>query len=319
MKKFTLTMMTLGLVATLGLAGCGKQEKKATTSSEKTEVTLPTKDRSGKEITLPKEATKIISLVPSTTEVIEDLGKTDQLIAVDTQSSTMMTDLKKLPQMDMMAVDAEKLIALKPQIVYVNDINLASSESVWKQVEDAGITVVNIPTSTSIKAIKEDVQFIADSLSEHEKGQKLIKTMDQEIDEVAKIGKTIKKPKTVLFEVAALPDIYSFGNGTFLNEMIETIGAKNVLANEKGWLTVTEEAAIAAKPEVILTNVNYMKDPAKEILARKNWENVPAVQNKEVFEIDNMSSSLPNNHITKALKQMAKAVYPEEYKDLKDE
>ena len=314
MKKFTLTMMTLGLVATLGLAGCGKQEKKATTSSEKTEVTLPTKDRSGKEITLPKEATKIISLVPSTTEVIEDLGKTDQLIAVDTQSSTMMTDLKKLPQMDMMAVDAEKLIALKPQIVYVNDINLASSESVWKQVEDAGITVVNIPTSTSIKAIKEDVQFIADSLSEHEKGQKLIKTMDQEIDEVAKIGKTIKKPKTVLFEVAALPDIYSFGNGTFLNEMIETIGAKNVLANEKGWLPVTEEAAIAAKPEVILTNVNYMKDPAKEILARKNWENVPAVQNKEVFEIDNMSS-----HITKALKQMAKAVYPEEYKDLKDE
>ncbi|EET96214.1 iron compound ABC transporter [Enterococcus faecalis T8] len=311
--------MTLGLVATLGLAGCGKQEKKATTSSEKTEVTLPTKDRSGKEITLPKEATKIISLVPSTTEVIEDLGKTDQLIAVDTQSSTMMTDLKKLPQMDMMAVDAEKLIALKPQIVYVNDINLASSESVWKQVEDAGITVVNIPTSTSIKAIKEDVQFIADSLSEHEKGQKLIKTMDQEIDEVAKIGKTIKKPKTVLFEVAALPDIYSFGNGTFLNEMIETIGAKNVLANEKGWLPVTEEAAIAAKPEVILTNVNYMKDPAKEILARKNWENVPAVQNKEVFEIDNMSSSLPNNHITKALKQMAKAVYPEEYKDLKDE
>lgn len=319
MKKFTLTMMTLGLVATLGLAGCGKQEKKATTSSEKTEVTLPTKDRSGKEITLPKEATKIISLVPSTTEVIEDLGKTDQLIAVDTQSSTMMTDLKKLPQMDMMAVDAEKLIALKPQIVYVNDINLASSESVWKQVEDAGITVVNIPTSTSIKAIKEDIQFIADSLSEHEKGQKLIKTMDQEIDEVAKIGKTIKKPKTVLFEVAALPDIYSFGNGTFLNEMIETIGAKNVLANEKGWLPVTEEAAIAAKPEVILTNVNYMKDPAKEILARKNWENVPAVQNKEVFEIDNMSSSLPNNHITKALKQMAKAVYPEEYKDLKDE
>lgn len=319
MKKFTLTMMTLGLVATLGLAGCGKQEKKATTSSEKTEVTLPTKDRSGKEITLPKEATKIISLVPSTTEVIEDLGKTDQLIAVDTQSSTMMTDLKKLPQMDMMAVDAEKLIALKPQIVYVNDINLASSESVWKQVEDAGITVVNIPTSTSIKAIKEDVQFIADSLSEHEKGQKLIKTMDQEIDEVDKIGKTIKKPKTVLFEVAALPDIYSFGNGTFLNEMIETIGAKNVLANEKGWLPVTEEAAIAAKPEVILTNVNYMKDPAKEILARKNWENVPAVQNKEVFEIDNMSSSLPNNHITKALKQMAKAVYPEEYKDLKDE
>ncbi|MGH2335480.1 ABC transporter substrate-binding protein, partial [Enterococcus faecalis] len=77
---------------------------------------------SDKEVSLTKEAKKIISLVPSTTEVIEDLDKTDQLIAVDTQSSTMMTDLKKLPQMDMIAVDPEKLIALKPQIVYVNDI-----------------------------------------------------------------------------------------------------------------------------------------------------------------------------------------------------
>ena len=81
-------------------------------------------------------------------------------------------------------------------------------------MEDAGITVVNIPTSTSIKAIKEDVQFIADSLSEHEKGQKLIKTMDQEIDEVAKLVKLLKT-KTVLFEVAALPDIYSFVMGHF--------------------------------------------------------------------------------------------------------
>ena len=94
------------------------------------------------------------------------------------------------------------------------------------------------------------------------------------------MGKLLK-PKTVLFEVAALPDIYSFGNGTFLNEMIETIGAKNVLANEKGWLPVTEEAAIAAKPEVILTNVNYMKDPAKEILARKTGKTFTQFKTKK--------------------------------------
>ena len=46
---------------------------------------------------------------------------------------------------------------------------------------------------------------------------------------------------------------------------------------------MTEEAAIAAKPEVILTNVNYMKDPAKEILARKNWENVPRSSKQRSF------------------------------------
>lgn len=141
------------VVAGIGLAGCGKQENEATASTEKTEQNLPTKDRSGKEISLPKEATKIVSLVPSVTEVIDDIGKTNELVAVDMQSGSLNEALQALPQMDMMAIDAEKLIALKPQIVYVNDINLASSESVWQQVEDAGITIVNIPTSISIQAI----------------------------------------------------------------------------------------------------------------------------------------------------------------------
>ncbi|WP_438785638.1 ABC transporter substrate-binding protein [Enterococcus sp. DIV0421] len=311
--------MTIGLIAGSGLVGCGNQEKKTTTTTEKTEISLPTKDRSGKEIDLQAEITRIISLAPSITEIIDDLGKADQLVAVDPQSGSIGEQLDSLPQMDMMAVNAEELISLNPQVVFVNDINLVGAESVWQQVEDAGITIVNIPTSTSIKDIKEDVQFIADSLSEHEKGQKLVDKMTQEIADVAKIGKTIKNQKSVLFEVAALPDIYSFGSGTFLNEMIETIGAKNVLANEKGWLPLGEEAAIAAKPDVILTNVAYIDDPVKEILERKNWEKVPAVQNKEVFAIDNLASSLPNHHMTKALKQMAKAVYPEAYKDLKDE
>jgi iron complex transport system substrate-binding protein len=319
MKKLKTFLVALTLITTISLAGCSQQEKKTEASSQKTETTLPTKDRSGKEIKLPEKASKVVSLVPSTTQVIEDLGKKEDLIAVDTQSSSMIKGVDKLPQLDMMSVDAEKLIALKPEIVYINDINVAGSESVWQQVADAGITVVNIPTSSSIKDIQLDVQFIADSLAEHEKGEQLVKDMQTEIDQVAKIGKTIKDKKSVLFEVAALPEIYSFGSDTFLNEMIEIVGAKNVLADQKGWLPVTEEAAIASKPDVILTNVNYTEDPVKEILSHQNWENVPAIQNKAVYAIDNMSSSLPNNHITKALKEMAKAIYPEEYKDLKNE
>lgn len=92
-----------------------------------------------------------------------------------------------------------------------------------------------------------------------------------------KIGKIIKKLKIVLFEVVVLLDIYSFGNGIFLNEMIEIIGVKNVLVNEKGWLLVIEEVVIVVKLEVILINVNYMKDFVKEILVCKNWESVLVV------------------------------------------
>ena len=57
--------------------------------------------------------------------------------------------------------------------------------------------------------------------------------------------------------------------------------------------------------------MNYIDDPVAEILGRSGWEGMSAVQNEQVFYIDNMASSLSNQNIVKALDQMAKAVYPE--------
>uniref|UniRef100_UPI00403F2845 ABC transporter substrate-binding protein n=1 Tax=Candidatus Enterococcus willemsii TaxID=1857215 RepID=UPI00403F2845 len=313
MKKLKLVALTLAMLTVVGLAGCTQQ----TPTNEATQTqTLPKKDRAGKDIHLSEKTTKIVSLAPSMTQVITDIGREADLVGVDMQSADADATFKKLPQFDMMAIDAEQLIALEPQVVYVTDINMASSESVWNQVEEAGIPIVTIPTSTTIGDIALDVQFIADSLDEHDKGKELVDTMNQEIATIREIGKTIQEKKKVLFEISALPDIYSFGQGTFLNEMLEVIGAENVLAGENGWLPVTEEAAIASNPDVILTSVDYIENPVEEVLARQNWSNVTAIQNQAVYEIDTDTSSVPNHHITKALKQMAKAVYPEAYQDV---
>ncbi|MGM0125849.1 iron complex transport system substrate-binding protein [Enterococcus sp. AZ194] len=320
MKKIKLVILAMSLF--VGLAACAKADTEATkesTSGQTEEVVLPKEDRGGNAISLPEKVTKIVSLAPSMTQVIEDLNRGNQLLAIDAQSATLFPDMADLPQFDMMAVDAEKLIALQPQVVYITDVNEAASENIWKQVADAGITVVSIPTSTSIKDIELDVQFIADSLSETKRGEALVETMKKDIDEVRTIGEKITDKKTVLFEISGLPEIYSFGKGTFLNEMIEMIGAENVFSKEDGWIPVTEEAAIASKPDVILTSVNYMDNPVNEILNRKGWEQVPAIKEKAVYEVDNASSSLPNHHIVKALKQMAKEIYPEEYKEVVNE
>ena len=70
-----------------------------------------------------------------------------------------------------------------------------------------------------------------------------------------------------------------------------------------------------ANPDVILTNVNYVENPTEEIMNRTGWEHITAVKDKAVYSIDSNSSSRPTQHIIKALKEMAKAVYPDEYKD----
>ena len=69
-------------------------------------------------------------------------------------------------------------------------------------------------------------------------------------------------------------------------------------------------------PDVILTNVDYVEDPVKEIKALKGWENVKAIKNNEVYKVDPNLSMQPNNHVADAALEWLKDVYPDIFTEL---
>ena len=275
---------------------------------------LPTEDRAGNAITVPAEITRIISLAPSTTQVLEALGALDSLVAVDNQTPMYVDGTSELPQFDMMAPDVEQIAALEPDVVFASGLSYLDGNP-FAALTEMGVCVVDIPSSASIADVEDDIRFIAACLGKDAEGEAIVNEMSASIDAIAAIGATIEDKKSVLFEISALPYIYSFGAGTFLDEMITLIGAENVFGDQAGWLAVSEEDAVAANPDVILTNVNYIEDSVGEILGREGWDVVTAVANADVHYIDNGASSLPNQHIVDALIEMAVAVYPEAYAD----
>lgn len=315
MKKFkSLFSFSITLIMLLVFSvGCSVQDKPNTKGLETTKEATTIVDRSGKEINIPDKVDKIVSLAPSITEILVELGFGDKIVLVDANSKNLSGLPQGIEYVDMMKPDVEKLIALKPDIVFASTMTATGGTDPAEQLKSAGITLAYIPTSNSIEGIYSDIMFIAQVLKEKEKGEELVYKTKGKITKIAEIGKTIKDKKTVYFEIAAAPDIYSFGKGVFLNEMIELIGANNILEKEDGWVSVSEESVVAADPDVILTNVNYISDPVNEIKSRASWKNMKAVKNNNVYYIDNMSSSLPNHNIVKALEQMAKAVYPDKY------
>ena len=272
----------------------------------------PTEDRSGNPIVLPAEVNRIISLAPATTQILESLGMLDKLVAIDTQTPAYVQGVDHLPQFDMMTPDVEQIATLQPDIIYTSGMSYIEGNP-FQALTDMGVCVVDIPSSASIADVKLDIVFTAACLGMEAEGQALADEMQQAIDELSAIGATITDKKTVMFEISALPYIYSFGSGTFLDEMITLLGAENVFADQVGWLAITEESAVAADPDVILTSVNYIEDSVGEILSRTGWQNVSAVANKDVYYIDNGASSLPNHHIVDAMIEMALAIYPEAY------
>lgn len=300
-------------------------ETQAETASAETEESAeeaaarPQEDRAGNPIEVPEEVDSIISLAPATTQILCDLGLADEIVAVDTNSPMYAAGLSgDVMQFDMMEPDLEQILNAEPDIIFVSSMSSQGGDDIFAGIREAGICVAEIPTSNTIEDVKKDVQFTADCVGKSEEGAALVADMEAVIDEVSAIGQNIEEKKTVLFEISPVPYLYSFGTGVYLNEMIELIGAQNVLGDQEGWISVTEESAVAADPDVILTSDNFSNsDPVAEILGRAGWENVTAVKEGQACYIDNAASSLPNHHIVDALKEMAKAVYPEEYADLK--
>ena len=111
-------------------------------------LAAPTTDRAGEPIALPDAVERIVSMAPSTTRVLTDLGLTDKLVAVDAYSAGYQPELNELPQFDMMDPDAEQLAALEPDVVFITGMSLSGGSNPFQALIDLGIPVVQIPSSS---------------------------------------------------------------------------------------------------------------------------------------------------------------------------
>jgi len=256
----------------------------------------------------------IVSLGPVITEILVELGFADQIIATDTFS----TDIVDLPEdlllFDMMALDGEALMALNPSIVFESDIIsdiFADDLNPMILLAEAGVTVARVHTAANIDEIYDVIRLIAVTMDAEARGEEIIANMAAEVAEITAIASGIATRRTVYFEISPAPMTFSFGSGTFLNELLTLVGGVNVFADYDGWIAVADEFILAANPDVILTNEGFMPDPVGEIISRPGWGSLDAVVGGRVYQINTNATSRANHNVVIALRQMVRAIYPE--------
>ncbi len=261
---------------------------------------------------------RVISLAPSCTAILAGLGKADVLIAVDSWSADRAGVPTGIPRFDMMRPDAERLLALDPDLLLVSTMTREGSGiDPFAPLSSAGIAVAYLPTSASLADVRADIARIAGLVGAEDGGDALIAKMDAGIAGIRLIADAIPKERrrTVVFELSPAPAIYSFGSGVYLDEILAAAGAINALGGEKGWIAVSAETLVALDPDVILTNVAFLDDPVAEIRSRPGWAGIKAVRSGRVYRIDNAASSQPAPDLVFALREIAEAVYPEYFKE----
>lgn len=290
------------------------EEQPAETASD-TAAALPTTDPSGASIVIPDRVDSVVALAPSICETMAALGVGDKLVGYDLNSAGLAGLPENVPTFDTVNPDVEQLTALAPDMLLVSNLSLYDQEAPYQPLIDAGVCVICMPTSDSVEDVRNDIRFLAAALRVPEEGERVVAGMDAALAGLTDVVSDIpeEERKSVYFEISPAPYLYSSGSGTYLHELIELAGGRNVLADQSGWLSVEGETVVAANPDVIFTNVNYTDAPVEEILGREGWAGVSAVLNKEVYYIDNMASALPDQNIVKAVEEMAKALYPERF------
>lgn len=239
---------------------------------------------------------KIVSLSPSNTEILVELGLGDNIIGVDEYSRDVEGINEDSETFKFGDPNIEALVNLESNIIFLS----GTFEQTYKydELKKLGVEIVNIDTAKNIDEIYKSIILIGEKTNKVNKANEIVENLKTKIKEVE--DQKITTPKRVYFEISQSPYLYSFGKNTFLNEIIEISGGENIFKDLEGWIAPNEESIINANPEIIFTNVN-VDGSINEIKNRAGWENIDAVKNNRVFLIDENSSSRPSQLFMNAL------------------
>ena len=345
MKK-TLSVV-LALVMILSLAACGgSSAKPAATEAPATEAPaaeepaaepeaqpeaepeaepaagpVTVTDMMGREITLEKPAERIVALTASDCEILYAVGAGDLLVARGTYCD-YPAEVTELPELGSgYDTNVEDIIAMDPDVLLMS--TMAQTEEQVAALEAAGVAVV-VSDAQDVAGTYQAIRMIGALVGKDEAAEAVVAEMEATFAELeeAVAAKNIpedEKP-TVYFEVSPIYyGLWAAGGGSFMNEIADMLGMKNIFAEGASWESISEEQVIAANPDYIVTITMYFGEEYEsaeaEIMARPGWENITAVKNGAILLLPNNELSRPAPRLADGARMLYEFVYENAQED----
>ena len=285
-----------------------QEEEPAEPETAEPAVTLT--DMTGREITLDEPATRIVALTPSDCEILYAIGAGDLLVGRG-KYCDYPAEVLDIPAVESGSdTNIEQIVELQPQVLIMS--TMAQTDEQVQQLEAAGIHVV-VSDAQDIDGVYTAINMIGELVGKQDEAASVVESMQKTFDEVkANAG---DGTKTIYFEVSPLEyGLWTAGTGTFMDEIANMMGLKNCFADVEGWAAISEEQVLERNPDYILTISMYYGEgptPEEEIASRAGWENVTAVKNGKILNLQNNELSRPAPRLAEGAKALYDFVYGE--------
>jgi iron complex transport system substrate-binding protein len=223
-------------------------------------------DDDGRSVTVRWPPERIITILPSATELVYAVGGEERLVAV-TQYCTYPAAARDKPKVGSIIVDFERVAMMKPDLVLTTR---RMTEQASKDLEAAGYPVFSVDPGgfEEVAAALRTVGMLTGSDARAEREAAAL------LERVGKV-KPAKDGPTVYFESSPEP-LWAAGMETHPGDVISRAGGRNIF--EGGWRQVDWEIVLAADPEVIL----IAHDDRAGVEKRAGWKALRAVTSGRV-------------------------------------
>jgi iron complex transport system substrate-binding protein len=286
MSRTGRALPTLVAVVALLSGACNRGEKsvpRAPTSPAAQEGAYPiTVVAANGEVAIEARPERIVSLSPTSTEMLFAIGAGDQVVAVDDNSNyppeAPVTDLSGFePNVEAVAEFAPHLVVLSDDI---NDI--------VSSLEALDIPALVHPAAQTPDDTYTQIEQIGAATGHVAEAAEVVSSMRSEIEELIGSVPGFQRPPTYYHELDQT--LFSVTSETFIGQVYGLAGLQNVADEAKGggqYPQLSAEYILDADPDLIfLADTKCCGVTAEKVGRRPGWEQITAVKTGAVVELD---------------------------------
>jgi iron complex transport system substrate-binding protein len=271
---------------------------------------LAVRDMQGRDVVLAGPPQRIISLVPSATEMIYALGGEDRLVGRTDFCDYPPAAQAKASVGGMIDPSLERIVALRPDLVIVT--SSGNRAETFTQLRRLGIPVYQV-RADRVADVREVARRLATLTGREAAAIPLVDAIDRRVAAVREAVKPYGRPR-VLYVLWPDPLIVP-GGSALVTELIAIAGGDSITARDaEEYPRYSLEAAVAKGPDVIvLANHGSRGGP----IALDRWRrltSLPAVRSGRLHSVDGNLLHRYGPRFLDGLDQLARAIHPEAFR-----
>ncbi|WP_339490074.1 cobalamin-binding protein [Pseudomonas sp. EL_65y_Pfl2_R95] len=243
-------------------------------------------------------ADRIVSLAPSLTEIVIDLGAQQQLVGV-LDGGPRPAAVASLPSVGRYAqLEMETLLALQPDLILLWPGSISQSQR--QQLQAFGIPML-VAEPHTLDTLADQFSEIGERIGRARQGHKL---QQQFIKGLAALRSRYHRaqPVSVFYQVWDKP-LYTLGGQQIVSDALRVCGARNVFADVSlPAPQVSIEAVLQRNPDVILASSGAQLD------AWQRWSTITAVQRNQLWQVPDKGLERPSFQMLNATEQLCRVL-----------